>query len=230
MNHLACLLLLSPCLALAQDTWKPIVKPKVVFEEQNNLVFLEAEYFYRQTHTPKRQWHIRGREAVHHNDAGAGAYIEVFPDTRRTHDDPLIPGENFSNQAGELAVIYYKVYFHHPGRYYLWVRAFSTGTEDNGVHAGLDGQWPASGQRLQWCEGKNQWTWASKQRTQANHCGEPFKIFLDIDRPGLHELQFSMREDGFRMDQMLLSTDPHFDPKNAPARPYVRKGKLPRLH
>ena len=30
---------------------------------------------------------------------------------------------------------------------------------------GLDGKWPKSGQRLQWCEGKRSWQWESKQRT-----------------------------------------------------------------
>ena len=30
---------------------------------------------------------------------------------------------------------------------------------------GLDGKWPESGQRLQWCEGKRSWQWESKQRT-----------------------------------------------------------------
>jgi len=92
-----------------------------------------------------------------------------------------------------------------PGRYYVWVRAFSPGTEDNGLHAGLDGEWPESGQRMQWCEGKDQWTWESRQRTEENHCGEGKKIFLDIEKAGRHILMFSMREDGFAFDRWQLS-------------------------
>jgi hypothetical protein len=99
------------------------------------------------------------------------------------------------------------VYFHTPGRYYVWVRAYSTGSEDNGLHVGLNGTWPASGQRLQWCEGKNSWRWESKQRTQKQHCGEPHKIYLDIEEPGVHVVSFSMREDGFEFDKWFATTD-----------------------
>ena len=114
---------------------------------------------------------------------------------------------NFSNQPGKLGILNYKVKINTPGRYYVWVRAYSTGSEDNGIHVGLDGEWPASGQRMQWCEGKNQWTWESRQRTQENHCGEPGKIFLDIEQPGIHIISFSMREDGFEFDAWAITKE-----------------------
>lgn len=112
---------------------------------------------------------------------------------------------SFSNTAGQVAIINYKVKFTNPGKYFVWVRAHSTGSEDNGVHVGIDGAWPASGQRMQWCSGKNQWTWESKQRTGANHCGEPEKIFINVPTAGVHTISFSMREDGFEMDKFVLS-------------------------
>jgi hypothetical protein len=106
-----------------------------------------------------------------------------------------------------MAVIGYKVLITNPGRYYVWVRAFSTGSEDNGLHVGIDGTWPASGQRLQWCEGKRTWRWESKQRTEREHCGEPHKIYLDIEQGGQHTIAFSMREDGFEFDKWLMTKD-----------------------
>lgn len=54
--------------------------------------------------------------------------------------------------------------------------------------------------------------WESRQRTQEVHCGEPFKIFLEITEPGLHEIQFSMREDGFEFDKFLLTTNRDYQP------------------
>lgn len=99
------------------------------------------------------------------------------------------------------------MYFNNPGRYYLWVRAYSTGTEDNGLHVGLDGTWSESGQRLRWHEGKNSWRWESKQRTPEKHSGEPHKIYLDIENAGLHVVSFSMREDGFEFDKWLMTKD-----------------------
>ena len=53
-----------------------------------------------------------------------------------------------SPMSGKMALVSYPVYFNNPGRYYVWVRAYSTGTEDNGLHVGLDGTWPELGQRL----------------------------------------------------------------------------------
>ncbi len=135
---------------------------------------------------------------------------KYLPDTRRTHADKLIPGENFSPQAGKMAILSYKVQITNPGRYYVWVRAYSTGGEDNGLHVGIDGQWPASGQRLQWCNGKQSWHWESKQRTEQEHCGEPYKIYFDIEQPGGHTIHFSMREDGFEFDKWLMTKDREF--------------------
>jgi hypothetical protein len=65
---------------------------------------------------------------------------------------------------------------------------------------------------MQWCPGKNSWYWDSKQRTQEEHCGVPGLIYLDIAEPGDHEIQFSMREDGFEMDQWLITKSPDFNP------------------
>jgi hypothetical protein len=192
----------------------------VVFEEKNGLVVGEAEHFAAQFKTDVRKWYVTSKSQTpqitpdgdpsHAASASSGAYVEVLPDTRRTHGDKLIAGENFSNQPGKMAVLIYPVHFNTTGRYYVWVRAYSTGSEDNGLHVGIDGTWPESGQRLQWCEGKNSWRWESKQRTNKQHCGEPYKIFIEVEQPGLHNIEFSMREDGFEFDKWLMTKDRNF--------------------
>ena len=190
------------------------------FEEADGLVVVEAEHFAVQTDTETRKWHITSATQTpdvsldgdenHAASASGGAYLEILPDTRRNHSMKLIHGENFSNEPGKLGVLVYPVRFKTPGRYYVWVRAYSTGSEDNGLHVGLDGAWPESGRRLQWCEGKNSWRWESKQRTEKQHCGEPHKIYLDIEQPGLHTIEFSMREDGFEFDKWLMTKERDF--------------------
>ena len=183
--------------------------------ERDGLLVVEAENFDRQTNDNVRRFHIVGKgDAVsprHVESASGGAYVAVLPDTRRTHDDKLIRGENFSDEPGAIAVLTYRVRFQTPGKYYVWARAYSTGTEDNGIHVGIDGQWPESGRRMQWCEGKNRWRWESKQRTPENHCGEPYKIFVEVIEPGEHEIQFSMREDGFELDRWLMTLEKDFE-------------------
>ncbi len=202
----------------------PIVDETFIFAEKDGLIAVEAEHFFKQTKTDIRAFHLTHSKQTptlkpdgdpnHSANASGGAYLEILPDTRRTHGDKLIKGENFSPEPGKLATLHYKIYISTPGRYYVWVRAYSTGSEDNGLHVGLDGNWPESGQRLQWCQGKNSWRWESKQRTQKEHCGEPYKIFLDIEETGEHVIQFSMREDGFEFDKWLMTLDRDFQRPN----------------
>ncbi len=188
----------------------------LIFEEQGGRVAVEAEHYTAQHLDESRQWIMIDQQyhqniqpdpdSNHASAASGGAYLEALPDTRTNHDDELIPGENFSNEPGKVAVLNYQIYFNSPGRYYVWVRAYSTGTEDNGIHVGLNGVWVESGQRMQWCEGKNEWTWASKQRTETVHCGVKQQIYLDIPEAGMHTISFSMREDGFEFDKFVLDT------------------------
>ena len=183
--------------------------------ETNGVVAVEAEAFESQTKTEHRDWFIIDGSTTntptpdpdpnHSSTASANSYIELLPDTRVTHGDPLQNGVSFSNTPGQAAVLSYPVFFNTTGRYFVWVRAFSTDSEDNGIHVGIDGNWPTSGARMQWCSGKNMWTWESKQRTNANHCGEPQLIYIDVNTTGLHTINFSMREDGFEFDKFVLS-------------------------
>jgi Domain of unknown function (DUF5060)/Putative collagen-binding domain of a collagenase len=162
-------------------------------------ITLEAESFSKQSNDSKRRWEIRQERP----DASGGAYIEALPDTRVTHDDKLIKGENFTDEAGSIAVLEYEIDVEEPGRYYVWARTWSSGTEDNGLYFGLDGKWPESGKRWQTVK-KNGWNWDCKQRTAEVHTGVPMQLWLDIDQPGKHTLMLSMREDGAEVDQISL--------------------------
>ena len=216
------ILIFSMMSAQQHELTEPIVDDQLVFEEENGVLAVEAEHFYKQSKTDIRAWYItakgktadvgRDDDGPHLRNASNNAYIEVLPDTRASHADELTRGENFSNEAGRMCFVHYKTFFNNPGRYYVWVRAYSSGTEDNGVHVGIDGSWPESGQRLQWCKGKNSWRWESKQRTGEVHCGVPWKIFLDIEEAGEHEIMFSMREDGFEFDKFIMVNDTAYKP------------------
>ncbi|WP_068136289.1 DUF5060 domain-containing protein [Roseimaritima ulvae] len=210
-----------------------------MFAEKDGMVAVEAEHFFKQTATDKRAFYLTHSaltpdvtpdgDPQHTPGASGGAYLEILPDTRRTHADKLIHGENFSPQPGKLAVLHYKIHFSNPGKYYVWVRAHSTGSEDNGLHVGLDGQWPESGQRMQWCDGKHQWTWQSKQRTEKQHCGEPYKIFVNVTKAGVHTVQFSMREDGFEFDKFILTKQRELPrPTGIGPRVSLHQGTLPK--
>jgi hypothetical protein len=215
----------------------PIVGGDVVFEEVDGLVAVEAEHFCAQDKTDVRGWYLVTADRAptvepdgdppHVAGASGGAYLEILPDTRRTHGDKLVAGQNFSNEPGKMAILSYKVHFNTPGRYYVWARTYCTTTEDNGLHVGLDGQWPATGQRMQWTA-KRQWIWNSKQRTEKEHGGVRGLIYLEIEQPGLHTISFSMREDGYEFDRWLMTTDPNFkQPQDRGPASRVKFGQLP---
>jgi hypothetical protein len=222
--------------------------------EKDGLVSFEAEDFIKQTNQRKREWHIVREGAVpnikpdpdpaHHEGASGGAYVEALPDTRVTHGDKLVKGENFHDAPGESPTLHYKVEFTTPGRYYVWLRTFSTGTEDNGAHVGINGKWPESGRRWQTTQ-KNRWAWDCRQRTDKVHSGVPMQLFLEIEKPGTHEILIGMREDGAEIDRITLARDPEYRPEPgakgrrgnrpgnapdqaaAPAGPALRQPRLP---
>jgi hypothetical protein len=188
------------------------------FEEKDGMLSIEAEDFhYKNNNSTKRNWVVRFLDDKVKKDnysktAKDNSYIEAMPDTRVTHDDTLIIGENFFPIAGTGGIISYKIKINNPGKYYVWAKAFSSGTEDNGVHIGFNEKWQESGARMQWCDGKNKWTWSSAQRMPDNHCGKPQTIYLNFDKPGEYVLSFSMREDGFKMDRIILTKNSIFSP------------------
>ncbi|HBE70901.1 MAG TPA: hypothetical protein DDW52_22375 [Planctomycetaceae bacterium] len=219
-------------LADAERDWVALVrKAPPHFTELDGKIAVEAEHFAAQTKDDVRRWYTLFKGSELPDLPGAGipmkwtrsnlsaaakasgrTFVRLLPDTRRSHAEPLKHGENFSPDPGKLGVLTYQVHFPSPGRYYVWVRAFSSNTEDNGLHVGLDGTWPASGQRIQFNNGKHQWTWGCAQRTPEVHTGVPMQIWLDIESSGLHDVHFSMREDGFAFDKFILTRDANYRP------------------
>jgi hypothetical protein len=223
--------------AAAPDARRPIVGKDVVFEEVDGVVAVEAEHFYKQTLNTVRSWYLftpnqqpsltPDGDPPHLPGASGGAYVEILPDTRRSHADKLIAGQNFMNQPGKMAVLHYKVHFNTPGKYYVWARIFSTNGEDNGMHVGIDGTWPATGQRMQWTA-KRKWVWGSKQRTEKQHGGEPYKLFLNVEEPGEHVIMFAMREDGTEFDKWMMMREKKASVAGPGPTPRVKKGTPPK--
>lgn len=192
-----------------------VTKAKKVHVQTNGIVVVEAEDYDAVDREDHRKWYLTTVDQTpkvkpdpdpnHAKGAVGRGYLEILPDTRVTHSDPLVHGVSFSNVPGQCSVLYYPVVITEAGRYYVWVRMCCTGSEDNGLHVGLNGQWPASGARLQFTGKHGQWQWDSRQRTDKVHTGVLGQIWLDIDKPGLHTIMFSMREDGFEFDRFMLT-------------------------
>ena len=162
-------------------------------------------------------------DGVHKSGAGNGQYLEILPDTRVTHNDKRRTNESSFKTGHDAPRLEYKVRIYNSGRYYVWGRAHSTGTEDNGIHVGVDGKWPSSGKAMQWCQGKHSWTWSSARRLDHNHCGNPRGLYLDLSA-GEHTIMFGMREDGFELDRFMLVKSKSYKPSGTGPKESPRTG------
>ncbi len=199
-----------------QEEPEPEAEEAPIFEETDGVLAVEAEHFASQTDTLVRKWYVVDEttsslptpdpDENHAANASGGISLEVLPDTRTTHDDQLTEGENFFPEPDQAGILSYNVYFNTPGKYYVWVRTHTSGTEDNGIHVGLNGEWPETGQRMQFDGNKQEWSWESRQRTEEVHTGVPEMIYLMIEEPGKHTISFSVREDGFEFDKWAMTT------------------------
>jgi len=145
-----------------------------------------------------------------HSDGAVGnAYLELLPDMRVTHEDTFGPPTAIWNERGSGPRASYPLNFPEAGRYYVHIRAFSTGTEDNGIHVGLNDDFPLSGARMQFCTAGQGWAWSGRQRDAGGMgpCGAPKTIWVTVEEPGMNTFMISAREDGFEADRIMLIKD-----------------------
>lgn len=145
----------------------------------------------------------------HSDGAVGGAYIELLPDMRVTSEDTFGPPTAIWHEPGDGPEAEYTMNFPEAGRYYVHIRAYSTGTEDNGIHVGIDNDWPMSGRRMQFCTAGQGWQWSGRQRNSggAGPCGAKKTIWITVDEPGDHTFKITPREDGFEADRIMLIKD-----------------------
>lgn len=221
-----------------------------VFLEENGIVAIEAEeYDSINNKKSTAKWYLTNLTKIpnikpdpdgsHADTASGNGYMEILPDTRvyghndSKPEDKIItsgPNTNFHAKGGTGPTVNYKVYFNTPGTYYVWLRAFSTGKEDNGTHVGINGTWPATGERVQWCTGKKKWTWTRAQRNEPKefHCGGKGEIQLKVPSKGIHTISVSMREDGFELDKIIMARSKSYEPKDAGLAPKYHHTKPPK--
>ncbi|MEM7156954.1 MAG: hypothetical protein AAF799_29150 [Myxococcota bacterium] len=158
-------------------------------------------------------------------EAAGGAYVEPLPDRRRTDHEQNTGNLGVVNNQSQAPRLEYRVNFTQTGRYYVWARARGQGPAANGIHVGLDGEWPEndlidpSSMRMQFPGG---WGWTQNRRGGSQHTGvsaangvsrRDANIWLQIDTPGVHTIAFGMREDGLEFDKFIMVLDPEFEPE-----------------
>jgi YD repeat-containing protein len=90
------------------------------------------------------------------------------------------------------------------GTYTVWVRARAADGGGDSLHVGLDGQAVETADNLTGFV-PDEWSWSRLTLDSSN-------AILDLDSSGAYTLGLFMREDGIRVDKLLLITDTNYIP------------------
>ncbi len=173
---------------------------KAFQQDSTGMTVMEAENYFAATKAPDgHAWvPVSGRAGY----SGTG-YMAVLPDSNVN-----LGNTGYVTNGARLD---YKVTFNAAGRNYIWLRGgdlLGTGSGDS-VHAGIDGNSPPSATRIDGAPGftiATGWNWVG------NIQGDT-RAFIEVPSAGEHTVSLWMREDGFLVDKIILTTDEAFTPE-----------------
>jgi lysophospholipase L1-like esterase len=149
----------------------------------SGLVVIEAENYDRHVPQGDHQW-----EAVSIQGA-SGAAMQALPNS----------GANLnSDYLSTSPRLDFDIEFVKTGTHYVWVRGFAASKLDDSLHVGLDGEAVDSSDRITRFT-TSTWTWTA--RTMDGPVAR-----IEVATTGLHTLNVWMREDGFILDKIVVTT------------------------
>ncbi len=178
--HLALIILSVSCNSLLPS----LAWAATAFQESSGQVVIDAEHYNSKVPRNGQDWVLKTTTTGY---AGSG-YLEALPNTGISYNTGYV------TSSPELV---YNVQFATTGTYYVWVRGIGATGSDDSLHAGLDGTGPASADRISGIG--TTWNWKRDTMDAA-------PATLVIASPGLHTIHLWMREDGLKVDKVLLRT------------------------
>jgi len=100
----------------------------------------------------------------------------------------------------------YLVNFTTPGTYHVWTRTCGPGSGDDSIHMGIDGNESTTANRKTTGRPCSSFRWFKKRMSGASDAT------IVVPSSGEHEINLWMREDGSRVDKILLTTSSGFTP------------------
>ena len=167
-----------------------------VFQQSNaGLVEIEVENYHNNLNQGGHKW-----EEVNPIGFSGTAALKATPNTGVN-----INTGNLTNSPR----LDYKVNFVQTGTHYIWTRGIGANGNDDSYHAGLDGTISTSADRIS-TFGTN-WTWSKKTMDGPD-------ATLNVSSLGEHTFNIWMREDGFVIDKVIITTDVNYQPTDNNAR------------
>jgi alpha-D-xyloside xylohydrolase len=157
----------------------------------NELVVFEAEDFTTNISRSAHDWVLTNAIP---GFSGAG-YMQALPDNGSNIN------VNITTTSPELQ---YGVNFVQTAPYNVWVRGYASDADGDSVHLGIDGTVGSAGS-MTFQNLYNAWAWTN--RTMAGNVAT-----LTVGSSGTHTVSLWMREDGMRVDRVILTTNANFQP------------------
>jgi hypothetical protein len=191
---------------------------RVLYSESDGRVVIEAERYFS---NHEGSGAAEGFAWCDLTDSRTGDvnYVQALPDDGNYID------ANIESDSPHLS---YQIDFNTPGpntTYYLWVKGKAVNSDSNSLHYGLEGVSVSSedSNALQLIV-SDVFTWVS----ETNDGARPIVIIPSAD---IYTLDIWMREDGAKIDRILLATDAGYDPgtgepEESPHQPFDLTGDL----
>jgi hypothetical protein len=155
----------------------------------NGIVSIEAERFHGRVSQGGRSWHrvaLMGQSGV--------AALDSLPNSGAAVNTGYVTGS---------PRVDYWVNFTRTGTHHVWVRMQGPTGNDDSLHAGLDGAATTTADRISVLTSGFAWTKATMDGPVAT---------VSVPSIGLHRVSIWMREDGTRLDKVLLTASAAFTP------------------
>ncbi len=182
-------------LVLFCDTWLMEINAFLQDNGPDGIVSIEAENFYDNIARGSHTWTMENLP-------------EGFSGSACMHAGPDIGANIDTGYDINSPQLDYNVEFVKTGTHYIWIRGFKTSGTDDSVHVGLDGRALSSCDRLALWDNDNQWQWSD---TTMDSDPDPRAAF-NVAITGIHTVNLWMREDGFRLDKIVITADPDYIP------------------
>lgn len=159
-----------------------------LYQEVNGLLVLEAENG-TMTIGNTHNWISQTVQSGYAGDA----YLRALPDVGQRYETNELA--NSPRQSFSMAIT-------NPADYTVWVRGMAPDAAGDSVYIGINGNFNDNAALTGFT---NQWSWSRQTMsdTQAS---------LPLTNSGVYTLDLAMREDGLRIDRLLLVTDTNYIP------------------
>ncbi len=154
----------------------------------NGIISVDVEHFHGNVAQGGHAWSADGT-------AGAsGSALRSTPNTGRNNNT------GYTTNSPRLD---FRVNFVKTGTHHVWIRGIGANGNDDSIHAGLDGVASTSSDRMS--SSGTTWTWSKSTM-------DGVSATISVPSTGVHTINLWMREDGFVVDKLVLTTSSSYVP------------------